>query len=100
MKSLHNEDLMKLLAVLGGVIGLIEAILGFDDRNLDATRIILLVISIILAVIILLSIIVPHKFVELNWIICVVIGIVMIIYTSLIGGILVLIAGFVGYTER
>ena len=100
MKSLHNEDLMKLLAVLGGVIGLIEAILGFDDRNLDATRIILLVLSIILAVIILLSIIVPHKFVELNWIICVVIGIVMIIYTSLIGGILVLIAGFVGYTER
>ena len=100
MISLHNEDLMKLLAVLGGVIGLIEAILGFDDRNLDTTRIILLVISIILAVIILLSIIVPHKFVELNWIICVVIGIVMIIYTSLIGGILVLIAGFVGYTER
>ena len=100
MKSLHNEDLMKLLAVLGGIISLIEAILGFDDRNLDATRIILLVISIILAVIILLSIIVPHKFVELNWIICVVIGIVMIIYTSLIGGILVLIAGFVGYTER
>jgi len=98
--SLQNEDLMKLLAVLGGVIGLIEAILGFDDRNLDATRIILSVISIILAVIILLSIIIPHKFVELNWIICVVIGIVMIIYTSLIGGILVLIAGFVGYTER
>ena len=100
MISLHNEDLMKLLAVLGGVISLIEAILGFDDRNIDATRIILLVISIILAVIILLSIIIPHKFVELNWIICVVIGIVMIIYTSLIGGILVLIAGFVGYTER
>ncbi|MEE9377057.1 MAG: hypothetical protein V3V33_03380 [Candidatus Lokiarchaeia archaeon] len=97
---MQNEDLMKLLAVLGGVIGLIEAILGFNDRNLDATRIILLVLSIILAIIILLSIIVPHKFVELNWFICVVIGIVMIIYTSLIGGILVLIAGFVGYTER
>jgi len=97
---MHNEDLMKLLAALGGVIGLIEAVLGFDDRNLDAARTILLILSIILAVIILLSIIIPHKFVDLNWIICVVIGIVMIIYTSLIGGILVLIAGFVGYTER
>ncbi|KKN32220.1 hypothetical protein LCGC14_0816130 [marine sediment metagenome] len=97
---MQNEDLMKLLAALGGVIGLIEAILGFDDRNLEVSRVILLVLSIILAVIILVSIIVPHKFVELNWIICVVIGIVMIIYTSLIGGILVLIAGFVGYTER
>lgn len=97
---MQNEDLMKLLAALGGVIGLIEAILGFDDKNLEVSRVILLILSIILAVIILVSIIVPHKFVELNWIICVVIGIVMIIYTSLIGGILVLIAGFVGYTER
>ncbi|MFW9902434.1 MAG: hypothetical protein ACFFDY_14295 [Candidatus Thorarchaeota archaeon] len=97
---MRNEDLMKLLAALGAILSLIEAILGFDDRNLDSSRIILLVISIILAAIILLSIIIPHKFTELNWIICVVIGIIMIIYTSLIGGILVLIAGFVGYTER
>ncbi|MFX1418886.1 MAG: hypothetical protein ACFE9N_08205 [Promethearchaeota archaeon] len=97
---MRNEDLMKLLAALGSIIALIDAILGFDDRNLDSTRIIILVISIILAVIIFLSIIIPHKFVELNWIICVVVGILMIIYTSLIGGILVLIAGFVGYTER
>ena len=46
------------------------------------------------------SIIIPHKFVDLNWIICVVIGIVMTIYTSLVGWILVLIADFVRYTER
>ncbi|TKJ16893.1 MAG: hypothetical protein CEE43_19130 [Promethearchaeota archaeon Loki_b32] len=97
---MQNEDLMKLLAALGAAISLIEALLEFDDRNLEVSRVILLVLSITLAVIILLSIIIPHKFVELNWIICVVIGIVMIIYTSLIGGILVLIAGFVGYTER
>ena len=97
---MQNEDIMKLLAGLGSIISLIEAILGFDDRNLDASKIILLVLSIVLAAIILLSIIIPHKFVNLNWIICVVIGIVMIVYTSLIGGILVLVAGFVGYTER
>lgn len=97
---MHNEDLMKLLAALGAVISLIDAVLGFDDRNLDNSKIILLVLTIILATIILISIILPHQFVELNWIICVVIGIIMIIYTSLIGGILVLVAGFVGYTER
>ncbi|MFX1455242.1 MAG: hypothetical protein ACFFDB_07680 [Promethearchaeota archaeon] len=97
---MHNDDLMKLLAGLGSVISLIEGILGFDDRNIDSSRIILLVLTIVLAAIILISIIVPHKFVELNWIICVVIGIVMIVYTSLIGGILVLVAGFVGYTDR
>ena len=97
---MQNQDIMKLLAGLGGALSLIEAILGFDDRNIDSSRIILLVLTIVLAVIILLSIIIPHKFVELNWMICVVIGILMIVYTSLIGGILVLVAGFIGYTER
>ena len=97
---MQNQDLMKLLAGLGGAISLIEVILGFDDRNIDSSMMILLVLTIVLSVIILLSIIIPHKFVELNWMICVVIGILMIVYTSLIGGILVLIAGFVGYTER
>ena len=97
---MQNQDIMKLLAGLGGAISLIDAILGFDDKNLDSSKIVLLVLSIILAAIILLSIIIPHKFVELNWIICVVIGIIMIIYTSLVGGILVLVGGFVGYTER
>ena len=62
--------------------------------------IILLVIAIILGAIIILSVVIPHKFIELNWIICVVVGIVMIIYISTIGGVLILIAGFVGYTER
>jgi len=97
---MQNQDIMKLLAGLGGALSLIEAILGLDDKNIDNSRIILIVITIVLAVIILLSIIIPHKFVELNWIICVVIGILMIVYTSLVGGILVLVAGFVGYTER
>ncbi len=97
---MQNQEIMKLLAGLGGIISLIDALLGFDDKNLDSSKIILLVLSIILAAIVLLSIIIPHKFVELNWIICVVIGIIMIIYTSLVGGILVLVAGFVGFTER
>ncbi|MFX0038816.1 MAG: hypothetical protein ACFFCY_02755 [Promethearchaeota archaeon] len=97
---MQNEDLMKLLAVLGGIIAIIEAILGFNDRNIEPTRIILLVISIIMASVIILSVIIPHKFIELNWIICAIIGIVMIVYTSVIGGILILIAGFVGYTVR
>ncbi|MFX1502770.1 MAG: hypothetical protein ACFFDH_17550 [Promethearchaeota archaeon] len=96
---MRNEDLMKLLAILGAIIAIIEAILGFSQRNPNSTTIILSIISIILAAVIILSVIIPHEFIELNWIMCVVIGIVMIIYTSIIGGILILIAGFVGYTE-
>ncbi len=97
---MQNQDIMKLLAGLGGALSLIEAILGFDDKNIDNSRIIILVLTIVLAAIILLSIIIPHKFVQFNWIICVIIGIIMIVYTSLLGGILVLVAGFIGFTER
>ena len=97
---MQNQDIMKVLAGLGGALTIIEAILGFDDKNLDSSRIIILVLTIVLAAIILLSIIIPHKFVQFNWIICVIIGIIMIVYTSLLGGILVLVAGFIGFTER
>lgn len=97
---MRNEDLMRLLAGLGGIITLIEAILGFGDKRLEDVKVITLVIGIILAVIILLSVISPNKPIPMNWIVYVVLGIVMIIYISTIGGILILIAGFVGYTER
>ncbi|MFX0019294.1 MAG: hypothetical protein ACFFB1_01985 [Promethearchaeota archaeon] len=97
---MRNEDLMKLLGGLGAAISLIEAIMGFDQRNLDIVKIVELVVAIVIAVIILMSIIRPNNPIPLNWILFVVLGIIMIIYTSLIGGILVLIGGFVGYTER
>ncbi|MFX1322254.1 MAG: hypothetical protein ACFFAQ_11490, partial [Promethearchaeota archaeon] len=97
---MRNEELMRLLAGLGGVITLIEAILGFGDKRLENIKVITLIIGIILAVIILLSVISPNRPIPMNWIIYVVLGVVMIIYISTIGGILVLIAGFVGYTER
>ncbi|MFX1458392.1 MAG: hypothetical protein ACFFBT_02895 [Promethearchaeota archaeon] len=97
---MRNEDLMKLLGGLGAAISLIEAIMGFDQRNLDIVKIVGLVVAIVIAVIILMSIIRPNNPIPLNWILFVVLGIIMIIYTSLIGGILVLIGGFVGYTER
>jgi len=96
----RNEDLMRLLAGIGGGVALIEAILGFNERNLDSSRIITLVIAIILAVIILIAVIRPDNPVPLNWILLVVVGIIMIIFSSLAGGILTLVAGFIGYTER
>jgi len=97
---MRNEDLMKILAAVGGALALIEAILGFNERNIDVTKIISSIITIVVAVIVLLSIISPGKPIPLSWILYVVLGIIMIVYSSLVGGILILIAGFVGYTER
>jgi peptidoglycan/LPS O-acetylase OafA/YrhL len=96
---MRNEDTMRLLAALGGLFALIEAILGFEQRRIEDINIISIVIGIILAVLVLISVISPDKPIPLNWMVFVVLGIAMIVYSSLIGGILVLIAGFVGYTE-
>jgi len=97
---MREEDLMKLLAGLGGVITLIETILGFNEKRVDTSKVILLVISIILAVIVLLSVIRPGKPVPMNWLLFVGVGIVLIIFSSLAGGILIIVGGFIGYTEK
>ncbi len=97
---MREEDLMRLLGGLGGAITLIETILGINERNVDSSRIISIVISITLAIIILLSVIRPGDPVPMNWLLFVGLGIVIIIFSSLAGGILILVAGFIGYTER
>ena len=97
---MREEDLMRLLGGLGGAITLIETILSINERNVDSTRIISIVISITLAVIILLSVIKPGDPVPMNWLLFVGLGIVIIIFSSLAGGILILVAGFIGYTEK
>jgi uncharacterized membrane protein YfcA len=97
---MREEDLIKLLAGIGGAITLIETILSFNERNVDTSKVILIVISIILAVIVLLSVLRPGNPVPMNWLLFVGLGIVIIIFSSLAGGILILVAGFIGYTER
>ena len=97
---MREEELMRLLAGIGGAITLIETILDINERNVDSSRIISIVISIILAVLVLLSVARPGNPVPMNWLLFVGIGIVIIIFSSLAGGILVLVAGFIGYAEK
>ncbi len=97
---MREEDLMRLLAGIGGVITLIETLLGLNERNFDTSKIMLIVISIVLAVIVILSVIRPGNPVPMNWLLFVGLGIVIIIFSSLAGGILILVAGFIGYTDK
>ncbi len=91
---------MRLLAGIGGAITLIETIFGINDRNVDPSKVISIVVSIVLAVIILLSVLRPSDPVPMNWLLYIGLGIVILIFSSLAGGILILVAGFIGYTER
>lgn len=97
---MREEDLIRLLAGIGGAITLIETILGLNERNFDTSKVISIVISIVLAVIVLLSVIRPSNPVPMNWLLYVGLGIVIIIFSSLAGGILILVAGFIGYTDK
>lgn len=97
---MREEDLMRLLGGLGGLITLIETIISLNVRMIDYSHVILLVVSIVLSVVILLSVIKPGNPVPLNWLLFVGIGIITIIFSSLAGGILTLIAGFIGYTDK
>jgi hypothetical protein len=97
---MREVDLMRLLGGLGGAITLIETILGINERNVDTNKVISILISIILAVIILLSVLRPGDPVPMNWLLFVGLGILIIIFSSLAGGILILVAGFIGYTEK
>ena len=97
---MREEDLMRLLAGIGGAITLIETILGINERTVDTSKVILIITSIILAIIVLLGVIRPGNPVPMNWLLFVGLGIVIIIFSSLAGGILILVAGFIGYTEK
>jgi len=89
---------MRLLAGIGGVITLIEPLTGFNVSHFDTSKAMIIVISIILAIIVLLSVTRPGNPVFMNWLLYLGLGIIIIIFSSLPGGILILIAGFIGYT--
>ena len=91
---------MRLLAGIGGAVTLLETILGFNERNVDTSKVISIVISMVLSIIVLLSVLRPGNPVPMNWLFFVGLGIVIIIFSSLTGGILILVAGFIGYTEK
>ncbi len=90
------EDVVKLLAILGGIITIIEAILSFEGRSVQKyynLGWIAAIIAIIFGILVLFSVFKPDNPIPYNWIYLIVFGIVIIVCGSLIGGILVLIAG-------
>jgi len=90
------EDVVKLLAILGGIIAIIEGILHIAGRSVQKyynLGWIAAIIAIIFGILVLFSVFKPDNPIPYNWIYLIVFGIVIIICGSLIGGILVLIAG-------
>jgi len=98
-----NENLIRFLIFLGGLVGLIEAIVGFISPRWFSW--IGSIFGIIFSLITLFSISSPeNKFVQWyfslsssDWILYLVLSILLILFGSTLGGIIVLIALIIGY---
>lgn len=96
MAETNIEDVAKVLAILGVLIAIIEAILiliGRSFLNYHLFGWIGAILSIIIAIIVLLSAVRPNDPIPFHWILLIILGILLIVFGSLIGGILILIAG-------
>ena len=90
-------DVIKILCILAGVIALVEAILHFARASVSVYvdaggSIVGPIVAIVLAIIALLIGLRPDDPFPVNWILLLILGILMIIFGSLIAGILLIIA--------
>ena len=89
---MENKELVRLLAMIGGIIGLIESILSLIGWGFYTVFPFAAIIGLIVAILVLLSIFqgkpVPYEALYL-----IIFGIIMIIFSSTVGGILVLVGG-------
>ena len=87
-----NETIAKILVVLGGIIALIEAILSFlGTAILTLIPVVGPIIALILALLVLLMV---FKGIPMDWdngIVMLILGILILIFGTLIGGILIIL---------
>jgi len=97
------DQIMKILAILGGIIALIDALLSFFGSSFSSGywghqfSIPFAIIAIILAILVILSVVQPGKPLPFTGIVLLIMGILIIIFGSWIGGVLVIIAGILGF---
>lgn len=97
---MESKGLMKILAMIGGIVAFIEAIVGFFGWGFYGWGIFSSIVALILAIIVLLSVFRPDNPIPYNAIFLIIFGILMIVFSSLIGGILVLIGGIIGFINK
>jgi hypothetical protein len=96
---MENKEIVRILVIIGGIIGLLQAILGFGNWGLGFWGLIAVanifssIIGIILAVLVLLSVFRPGDPIPYEAWLLILFGVLMTLFNAWIGGILVLIAG-------
>ncbi|MHA1723997.1 MAG: hypothetical protein ACTSYC_04675 [Promethearchaeota archaeon] len=104
MPKYKRYSTMKIFAVIGGILVLVESFLSFVGRSFTifislGGSIIGPIIGIILGLVVFLACVRPEDPIPFNAVLFLILGILIIIFSSLIGGILVLIAGVLGLVK-
>ncbi|GAG75422.1 unnamed protein product, partial [marine sediment metagenome] len=102
----ENKDTVRIMVIVGGIIGLIQAIAGFANfaawiypigyflqGALFAANIFSSIIGVVLAILTLLSVFRPGNPIPYNATFLILFGFLMLFFNAAIGGIIVLIAG-------
>lgn len=95
---------MKILALIGGILALLESILSLAGASFSVFigiggYIVAAIIGIILGLVVILACVKPENPIPFNAVLFLLLGILIIVFSSLIGGILVLIAGILGLVK-
>ena len=103
-KKYEHNDLMKILTILGGLVGLASAILVIANYDLPATysafdRVVSGIVGIVIAVLTLLCAMRPDDPIPWHWLMLFVLSILLFVFSGLWGGVLVIIAALIGLID-
>ncbi|MHA2180737.1 MAG: hypothetical protein ACXAAH_04875 [Promethearchaeota archaeon] len=106
MAQMENKEIVRLMVIVGGIIGLLQAIAGFANfaawiypigyflqGALFAANIFSSIIGVVLAILTLLSVFRPGDPIPYTATILIILGFLMLFFNAALGGIIVLIAG-------
>ncbi len=96
---MENKEIVKNLVIIGGIIGLLQAIFGFGGWGLGFWGLLLLgniflsIFGIIIAILTLLSVFRPGNPIPYSAVFLLIFGVLMTLFNAWLGGVIVLIAG-------
>jgi hydrogenase/urease accessory protein HupE len=102
-----NEGIMKVLTILGGVVGLLTCILSlagynyaFFDPLTTLDRVIKLIIGIVVSIITIWAGLKPRNPIPFHWVMLIILGVLLIVFGAGVWAcVLVIIAALIGIVE-
>ncbi|MBY8992063.1 MAG: hypothetical protein KGD58_15065 [Candidatus Lokiarchaeota archaeon] len=96
---MENKEIVRFLVIIGGIIGIFQAILSFGNWGLGfwgpmaAVNIFSSIVGIIIAILVLLSVFRPGDPIPYKAWLLILFGVLLTFFNSWVGGVLVLVAG-------